>query len=113
MNTAKQACLDKTWNYAELSSCCFSCHGSGLPALEIKMSKAPAHLREHAIDLLQGGMRTADVSRAINCNVCNIRHLRQCYRETGRTADRPYSGKLHVTRRDGELVNKCLGGRVE
>ncbi|XP_053488999.1 probable U3 small nucleolar RNA-associated protein 11 isoform X2 [Ictalurus furcatus] len=60
-----------------------------------KMSRVPSHLREQAIGLLQGGMRTADVDRAINCNVCNVRRLRQCYRETGRTADRPCSGKLH------------------
>ncbi len=61
------------------------------------MPRVPAHLHEHAIDLLQGGMRTVDVAREINCNVCNVRCLRQCYRETGRTADRPRSGKLHVT----------------
>ena len=72
------------------------------------MPRVPAHLREHAIGLLQGGMRTADVARVINCSGCNVRHLRQCYRETGRTADRPRSGKLHVTIRshhDRELAN--------
>ncbi|KAL1263038.1 hypothetical protein QQF64_005777 [Cirrhinus molitorella] len=36
------------------------------------MSRVPAHMREHAIVLLQGGMRTADVARAINCNVRNL-----------------------------------------
>uniref|UniRef100_A0A673YTE9 Transposase Tc1-like domain-containing protein n=1 Tax=Salmo trutta TaxID=8032 RepID=A0A673YTE9_SALTR len=34
--------------------------------------------------MLQGGMRTADVARAINCNVRTVRCLRQRYRETGR-----------------------------
>ena len=47
--------------------------------------------------MLQGGMRTADVARAINCNVRTVRPLRQSYRETGRTADRPRSGRLRVT----------------
>uniref|UniRef100_A0AAZ3P1Z3 Tc1-like transposase DDE domain-containing protein n=1 Tax=Oncorhynchus tshawytscha TaxID=74940 RepID=A0AAZ3P1Z3_ONCTS len=42
-------------------------------------------------------MRTADVARAINCNVCTVRRLRQCYRETGQTADNPRSGRLCVT----------------
>uniref|UniRef100_A0A8C7N4E3 Tetratricopeptide repeat domain 13 n=1 Tax=Oncorhynchus kisutch TaxID=8019 RepID=A0A8C7N4E3_ONCKI len=42
------------------------------------MPKVPAHLRECALGMLQGGMRTADVARAINPN-------------TGQTADRPRS----------------------
>uniref|UniRef100_A0A674E0K0 Tc1-like transposase DDE domain-containing protein n=1 Tax=Salmo trutta TaxID=8032 RepID=A0A674E0K0_SALTR len=61
------------------------------------MPRVPAHLRERALGMLQGGMRTADVARAINCNVRTVRHLRQCYRETGRTADRPHSGRPCVT----------------
>ena len=47
--------------------------------------------------MLQGGMRTADVARAINCNVCTVRCLRQCLRETGWTADCPRSGRPRVT----------------
>ena len=47
--------------------------------------------------MLQGGMRTADVARAINCNVHTVRCLRQRYRETGQTADRPRSGRPCVT----------------
>ena len=39
------------------------------------MPRVPAHLREHAVGMLQGGMRTADVARAINCNVCTVRRL--------------------------------------
>ena len=35
-----------------------------------KKPRFPAHLRERALGMLQGGMRTADVARAINCNVC-------------------------------------------
>ena len=61
------------------------------------MPRVPAHLREHALGMLQGGMRTADVAREIHCNVCTVRLLRQHYRETGRTADRPRSGRPCVT----------------
>ena len=61
------------------------------------MPRVPAHLHECALGMLQGGMRTADVARAINCNVRTVRRLRQRYRETGRRADRPRSGRPHVT----------------
>ena len=61
------------------------------------MPRVSAHLRERALGMLQGGMRTADVARAINCNVRTVRRLRQRYRETGWTADRPRSGRPHVT----------------
>ena len=61
------------------------------------MPRVHAHLRERALDMLQGGMRTADVARAINCNVRTVRCLRQRYRETGRTADRPRSDTPRVT----------------
>ena len=61
------------------------------------MPGVPAHLRERALGMLQGGMRTADVARAINCNVRTVRRLRQRYRETGQTADHPRSGRPRVT----------------
>uniref|UniRef100_A0AAZ3PDI9 Tc1-like transposase DDE domain-containing protein n=1 Tax=Oncorhynchus tshawytscha TaxID=74940 RepID=A0AAZ3PDI9_ONCTS len=61
------------------------------------MPMVPAHLRERALGMLQGGMRTADVARAINCNVSTVRHLRQHYRETGRTTGHPRSGRPRVT----------------
>ena len=61
------------------------------------MARLPAHLRERALGMLQGGMRNAVVARAINCTVCTMRLLRQCYRETGRTADSPRSGRPRVT----------------
>jgi transposase len=61
------------------------------------MPKVPAHLCECALGMLQGGMRTADVAKAINCNVRTVRRLRQHYRETRRTADRPCSGRPRVT----------------
>uniref|UniRef100_A0A674BV00 Paired domain-containing protein n=1 Tax=Salmo trutta TaxID=8032 RepID=A0A674BV00_SALTR len=61
------------------------------------MPRVPAHLHERALGMLQGGMRTADVARAINCNVRTVRRLRQRYRETGRTGDCPRSGRPCVT----------------
>ena len=61
------------------------------------MPRVPAHLRERALGMLQGGMRTADVTRAINCNVRTVRRLSQRYREKGRTADSPLSCRPHVT----------------
>uniref|UniRef100_A0AAZ3QHD6 Transposase Tc1-like domain-containing protein n=1 Tax=Oncorhynchus tshawytscha TaxID=74940 RepID=A0AAZ3QHD6_ONCTS len=47
--------------------------------------------------MLQGGVRTADMARAINCNVCTVRRLRKRDRETGWAADRPRSGRPRVT----------------
>ncbi|KAG2469273.1 S35F4 protein, partial [Polypterus senegalus] len=61
------------------------------------MPRVPAHLRERALGMLQGGMRTADVARAINCHVRTVRRLRQRYRETGRTADHPRSGRARIS----------------
>ena len=61
------------------------------------MPRVPAHLCECALGMLQVGMRTADVARAINCNVRTVRHLRQRYRETRRRADRPHHVRPRVT----------------
>ena len=60
------------------------------------MPRVPDYLRERALGMLQG-MRTADMARTINCNVGTVRCVRQRYRETGQTADRPRSGRPHVT----------------
>jgi transposase len=57
------------------------------------MPRVPTHLCECALGMLQGDMRTADVTRAKHCNVRTVRHVRQRYRETGRTADHPRSGR--------------------
>ena len=61
------------------------------------MPRVPAHLRKCVLGMLQEGMRTADVARAIICNDRTVRCLRQRYRETGQTADRPHSGRPRVT----------------
>ena len=34
------------------------------------MPRVPAHLREHALGTLQGGMRTADVANKLQCLYC-------------------------------------------
>ena len=64
--------------------------------------------------MLQGGMGTVYVARAINCNVRIVRCIRQRYRETGRTADRPRSGRPRVTTpaqdryiRSSHLQDRC------
>jgi hypothetical protein len=61
------------------------------------MPRVPVHMHALALGMLQGGLRTVDVARAINCTVCTVRHLRQSYRETGRTADCHHSGRLCLT----------------
>uniref|UniRef100_A0AAZ3SCD2 Transposase Tc1-like domain-containing protein n=1 Tax=Oncorhynchus tshawytscha TaxID=74940 RepID=A0AAZ3SCD2_ONCTS len=61
------------------------------------MTRVPAHLRERALGMLQGGMRTADMARAINCYVRTVRRKKQRYRETRWTADSPRSGRPCVT----------------
>uniref|UniRef100_A0AAZ3PPT6 Transposase Tc1-like domain-containing protein n=1 Tax=Oncorhynchus tshawytscha TaxID=74940 RepID=A0AAZ3PPT6_ONCTS len=61
------------------------------------MPRVPAHLRECALGMLQGGMRIVDVARAINCNVRTVRCLRQRDRVTGQTADRLCSGRPRAT----------------
>jgi transposase len=58
-----------------------------------KVPRVPAHLHEHALGMLQGGMRTPDVARAINCNAHTVRCPRQRYREIGWTADHPCSSR--------------------
>jgi transposase len=64
------------------------------------MPRVPANLRECALGMLQVGMRSADVARAINGKVRTVRRLRQRYRETGRATgrqDRPRSDRPRVT----------------
>jgi transposase len=61
------------------------------------MPRVPTHLREHALGMLQGGMRTADVAREINCNARTMRRIRQRYREKGQRADCPRSDRQRVT----------------
>ena len=58
-------------------------------------------------------MRTADVAGAINCKVRTVKWLRQCYRETGWTADRPRCGRPRVTTPtlDRYILTSHLGDR--
>uniref|UniRef100_A0A8K9UQ62 Tc1-like transposase DDE domain-containing protein n=1 Tax=Oncorhynchus mykiss TaxID=8022 RepID=A0A8K9UQ62_ONCMY len=78
------------------------------------MPRVPAHLLECVLGMPQGGMRTADVARAINCHVCTVRRLRQRYRETGWTADRPRSGRPRVTPAEDQYSqNLTPAGQVQ
>ncbi len=54
---------------SKLVSCAERVSNPGFPRTELP-----------TIVLLQGGMRSTDVDRAINCSFCNVRPLRQSYR---------------------------------
>ena len=60
-------------------SVCVCVRSSGINVLltqkntKRKMPRVPAHLRECALGMLQGGMRTADVAWAIYCPVLTVR----------------------------------------
>ena len=69
-----------------------------------KIPRVPAHLSEHALGMLQGGMRTADVARAINCNVP--------YSETPKTVlqgDRTDSAVADHSQWQTTCNNTCTG----
>ena len=59
-----------------------------------KMPKVPAHLRERALGMLQGGMRTADVASKLQCPYCEMPKTAP---QGDRTADHPCSGRPRVT----------------
>ena len=76
------------------------------------MPRVPAHLCKHALGMLQGGMRTADVARAINCNVCTVRRLRQGDRTQWQTTcNNTCTGSVHPNSTPAEQVqdgnNNC------
>ena len=67
-------------------------------------SKTPEHMtrltaeeRERAIGMVQLGVSYAHVARILNCTKLTITRLIQRYMMTGRTADRPRSGRPRVT----------------
>ena len=63
------------------------------------MSRIPQNLRERAIGMLNAGMTMNVVVMNIGCSTRAIRHLRQRFHATGRTKDRPRSGRPRVTTR--------------
>ena len=76
------------------------------------MPRVPAHLCERALGMLQGGMRTADGAREINCNVHTVRRLRQCYRPDSwsssqwqTTCNNTCTGAVHPN------INTCWTGK--
>ena len=55
--------------------------------------------------MLNAGLTTNTVAMNIGCSTRTIRHLRQRFQATGRTEDRPRSGRLRVTTRDRYIRN--------
>ena len=53
--------------------------------------------RGQAIALLMQGQRQQQVALQFGVNVSTIERLVRCLRDTGRVADRPRRGRLHVT----------------
>ena len=64
------------------------------------MPRIPQNLRERATGMLNAGMMMNAVTMTnTGCSTRAIRHLRQRFQATGRTEDRPCSGRSRVTTR--------------
>ena len=63
------------------------------------MPRIPQNFRERAIGKLNTGMTMNAVAMNIGCSTRAIRHLRQRFQATGRTEDRPRSGRPSFTTR--------------
>lgn len=63
------------------------------------MPRLPSDLRERAIGMLHAGMTSEEVAQTMGCSSRSIRRLRERFRLTGRTADRPRTGRPRVTTR--------------
>ena len=61
------------------------------------MPRVAPEMRERAVGMLMAGMSTEQVATAVGTTSRTIRRLRQRLRETGKTADRPRSGRPRVT----------------
>ena len=61
------------------------------------MPRLPSEHRERAIGMLQAGMTSEQVAGVMGCSSRTIRRLRERFGATGRTADRPRSGRPRVT----------------
>ena len=79
------------------------------------MPRIPQNLRERAIGMLNAGMTMNAVPMNIGCSIRAIRHLRQRFQATGRTAGRPRSGRQRVTTRgqDRYIRNTHLRNRFQ
>ena len=60
------------------------------------MPTIPKKIREHVIGMLNAGMTMNSVAMNIECSTRAIRHLRERFQATGRTEDRPRSGRPRV-----------------
>ena len=63
------------------------------------MPRIPLNVCERAIGMLKAGMTMNAVAMNIGSSARAIRHLWQRFHATGRTEDRPRSGRLRVTTR--------------
>ena len=70
------------------------------------MPRSPQNLRERAIDMLNAGMTMNTVAMNIGCSTGTIRNLRQRFQATGRTVDRPRSGRHRVTTRGQDRFSR-------
>ena len=61
------------------------------------MPRIQQNSRERAIGMLYAGMTMNAVGMNIGCSTRAIRNLRQRFKTTGRTEDRPGSGRPRVT----------------
>ena len=61
------------------------------------MPRSPPNLRERAIGMHNAGMKMNAVAMKSGCSTRAIRYLRQRFQATGRTEDRPRSGRPRVT----------------
>ena len=79
------------------------------------MPKIPQNLRERAIGMLIAGMTIKAVAMNPGCSTRAILHLRQRFQATGRTEDRPRSGRPRVTTRgqDRYIRNTHLRDRFQ
>lgn len=61
------------------------------------MPRLPQHCRDQAIGMLEAGNSVNMVARRFGCTRMAIYQLQRRYRDTGRTQDRPRSGRPRVT----------------
>ena len=61
------------------------------------MPRVPQNMCKRAIGMLQAGMRTVEIARQLGTSARTIRRLRERFNTTGKTKDRPRSGRPRVT----------------
>ena len=72
------------------------------------MPRIPQNLRKRATGMLNAGVTMNAVAMNTGCPTRAVRHLRQRFQETGRTEDRPCSGRPCVTTRGQDRYNRNI-----